>query len=170
MALETGDFIITWDWGGTSESVNLNAKTNTATTGLQSVERGISKNVMSIPVPNSNAIGFDIGFSDADDLNVYAILTDGATKGSTYNRLVKAVKYKKHIAESTGKSGTGFTNTGNSFKLEWQHDDWYEFQYVLIKSINFTFSAGHGNLVNLRMTLQIVNYPDATAAQNPYEG
>jgi len=169
--MAVGDFILTWDWDTANfQSVNLNATTGSATAGLQSVERGVAKNVMSIPVPNKNAIGFDIGFSDADELNVYTILTDGATIGSTYNRLMKAVKYKKHVNLSTGKTGTAFGNTGYSFLLSWEHDDWTELLYVLVKSINFTFTPGHGNVVNMRMTLQIVNKPDATSDDNPYEG
>ena len=156
MALETGDFVITWDWGYTSESVNLNAKASSATVGIQSIETGLSKNVMSIPVPNANNIGFDIGFTEGDDWNIYAVLTDGATKGSTYNKLRRAIKYKKHVNLTTGKNGDPFGNTSNAFKIEWQHDDWLETQYGLINSFNATFTSGHGNIVNIRMSIKIV--------------
>lgn len=167
--MAVGDFIITWDWDTANfQSVNLNATTNSATVGLQSVEQGMSKNVMAIPVPNQNNIGFDIGFTETEDWNIYAILTDGATKGSTYNRLKKAVKYKKHVNLSTGKTGTPFGISSNAFLISWEHDDWTEIQYCLVKSLNYTHTVGHGNLVNLRMTVTIVN--KSGESTNPYEG
>jgi len=134
-ATTEGDNIVSWD--GT-RPVYYNS-------GGAAISNSLTKNPIVIGIPNDDAFGFDIGFAEGDAITISVTNLSSASADSF------AMKLKNVIKKGTGVS-SGYVN--KPMPLIWSDNTFW----VLPRSLNIKQEAGQGNMVDLTVTLEIVQW------------
>jgi hypothetical protein len=132
---------IGWFYFATSDS------TKSATLGQNNctIGRAMTRSPIIIPIPNADSIGFDIGYTESDTITITTTWTDGIKSGSQYRTFWDVFK------EGTGQY-SAHKNTPKPFK--WSDND----LFVLVRSANMTQNPGGGDIIEMRVTLEVVQW------------